>query len=328
MTDHAPPTDDRRLPRPSIAERARRRAELDAGSRDRYDSLLRHLRAGQEIAIQPRGGWRDRLEVLDWHPIAGRLLLTSEACGGHVDNRMFLAYILRRYPVEALGESTPIPVAALLAPTPAGNTVAEEAAAQFYGGDLETFFNDYLDLTLRLHVLLWLRYGVALESNQQNSVVVLSREAPRLRLLLKDNDAGRIHLDHLARRWPDLAAHVAGLRDRRIVVADSLPLAQMFTTITLQLNVAVLVERFASVLGQPPETLYATVRQRIETLLAELAADGEDVTLARRVLLEDERLYIKYLLIAATLTEKTETGATDVNKFYGRSAPNFLVRCN
>ena len=256
--------------------------------------------------------------------IAGRLLLTREDCGGHVDNRMFLAYILRRYPVDALRESTLIPVAALLAQTPAGNTVVEEAAAQFYGGDLETFFNDYLDLTLRLHLLLWLRYGIALESNQQNSVVVLSREAPRLRLLLKDNDAARIHLDYLARRWPDLVSHVAELQDRRIIVADSLPLAQMFTTITLQLNIAVLVEGFAEILGVAAAELYSRIRLRIEAVLAELAADGEDIALARRLLLEDDRLYIKYLLIAATLAEKTETGATDVNKFYGRSAPNFL----
>lgn len=256
--------------------------------------------------------------------IAGRLLLTREDCGGHVDNRMFLAYILRRYPVDALRESTLIPVAALLAQTPAGNTVAEEAAAQFYGGDLETFLNDYLDLTLRLHLLLWLRYGIALESNQQNSVVVLSREAPRLRLLLKDNDAARIHLDYLARRWPDLASHVAELQDRRIVVTDPLPLAQMFTTITLQLNIAVLAERFAAILGLAATALYSRIRLRIEAVLAELAADGEDIALARRLLLEDDRLYIKYLLIAATLAEKTETGATDVNKFYGRSAPNFL----
>lgn len=256
--------------------------------------------------------------------IAGRLLLTREDCGGHVDNRMFLAYILRRYPGDAVRESTPIPVAALLAPTPAGNTVAEEAAAQFYGGDLETFLNDYLDLTLRLHLLLWLRYGVALESNQQNSVVVLSRGAPRLRLLLKDNDAGRVHLDYLVRRWPDLASHVAELQDRRIVVADPLPLAQMFATITLQLNIAVLAERFAAILGLAATALHSRIRLRIEAVLAELAAEGEDIALARRLLLEDDRLYIKNLLIAATLAEKSETGATDVNKFYARSAPNFL----
>lgn len=256
--------------------------------------------------------------------IAERLLLTREDCGGHVDNRMFLGYILRHYPADALRESTLIPVASLLAQTPAGNTVAEEAAAQFYGGDLETFLNDYLDLTLRLHLLLWLRYGIALESNQQNSVVVLSRQEPRLRLLLKDNDSARIHFDYLAQRWPVLASHVAELQDRRIVVTDPLPLAQMFTTITLQLNIAVLAERFATILGLPATALYSRIRLRIEAVLAELAADGEDIALARRLLLEDDRLYIKYLLIAATLAEKSETGATDVNKFYGRSAPNFL----
>lgn len=256
--------------------------------------------------------------------IAARLLLTDEECGAHVDHRMFLGYILRRYPVDALQDSTLIPVAALTAQTPSGQLVAEELAAQFYDGELEAFFNDYLDLTLRLHLLLWLRYGIALESNQQNSVVVINRSEPRLRLLLKDNDAARIHLDHLRQRWPNLASYLATLQDQRIGVTARLPLAQMFTTITLQLNIAVLVERFAALRGQPATAWYDHVRQRIELVLTELAVDGEDIALARRVLLEDERLYIKYLLIAATLAEKDETGAADVNKFYGRSAPNFL----
>ena len=256
--------------------------------------------------------------------LSGRVLLTFEGYGGHVDNRMFLGHILRRYPAEALGGSTLIPVASLLAAAPGGATVAEEIAAEFYAGDLAAFFDDYLDLTLRLHLTLWLRYGVALESNQQNSVVVLSRQAPRLRLLLKDNDAGRIHFDALARRWPDLAGRVADLHDRRIFVADALPLAQMFTTITLQLNIAVLAEGYADRLGVPAAALHDRVRERIAAMLDELAATGEDVAPARRVLLDDDRLYIKYLLIAATLAEKSETGATDVNKFYGRSAPNFL----
>lgn len=263
--------------------------------------------------------------IADREPsINGRLLLTDEKCGAHVDNRMFLGYILRRYPAKALQDSTLIPVASLLAQTPSGKMVAEETAARFYGGDFAAFFNDYLDLTLRLHLLLWLRYGIALESNQQNSVVVFSQSEPRLRLLLKDNDAARIHLDYLGQRWPNLASHLAQLQDQRIAVSEALPLAQMFTTITLQLNIAVLVERFATVLGQPSAALYATVRHRIETVLTELAAEGEETALARRVLLDDERLTIKYLLIAATLAEKTETGAADVNKFYGRSAPNFL----
>jgi siderophore synthetase component len=256
--------------------------------------------------------------------IARRLLLTDEVCGAHVDQRMFLGYILRRYPTGELGDSTLIPVASLLAPTPSGKLVAQEVAAECYGGDVIAFFNDYLDLTLRLHLLLWVRYGIALESNQQNSVVVVNRSEPRLRLLLKDNDAARIHLDYLRQRWPDLASHLARLQDPRIGVTEQLPLAQMFTTITLQLNIAVLVERLAPLLGQPSAVLYARVREQVDTVLADLAGEGEDTALARRVLIEDDRLYIKYLLIAATLAEKTETGAADVNKFYGRSAPNFL----
>jgi siderophore synthetase component len=256
--------------------------------------------------------------------IGPRLLLTEEECGAHVDNRAFLGYILRRYPAESLQDSTLVPVASLAALAPSGKLVAEELAAQFYDGDTSAFFSDYLTQTLDLHLRLWLRYGVALESNQQNSVVVLSRSEPRLRLLLKDNDAARIHLDFLGERYPDLAMHLAGLQDQRIAVNEQLPLAQMFSTITLQLNIAVLVERIAPVLGLPTADLYAQVRQAIDDVLHVLDAEGEDTTLARRVLLDEDRLYIKYLLIAATLAEKTETGAADVNKFYGRSAPNFL----
>lgn len=256
--------------------------------------------------------------------LSARLLLTNEECGAHVDHHMFLGYILRRYPAETLQDSTLIPVASLTAQTPAGKLVAEEVAAQFYAGDLHAFLDEYLDLTLRLHLLLWLRYGIALESNQQNSVIVLSGSEPRLRLLLKDNDAARIHRDYLRGRWPQLASHLAGLQDQRLAVDHPLPLAQMFSTITLQLNIAVLIERLAAILDRSTAALYARVRQRIDTLLTELAAEGEDTGLARSVLLEDERLAIKYLLIAATLAEKCDTGAADVNKFYGRSAPNFL----
>jgi siderophore synthetase component len=264
-------------------------------------------------------------EVVDSEPLLhGRVLLTYEACGAHVQQQPFLGYILRRYPEEALQDSVLVPVAALLAETPEGRLVAERLAAHFYQGNLEAFFGDYLDLTLQLHLRLWLRYGIALESNQQNSVLVLSRHTPRLRLLLKDNDAARIHPGLLGVKRPDLAARVGELLDKRIHVEDELPLAQMFTTITLQLNIAVLVEGLAPKLGRAPQSLYADVRSRLEHILDSLEREGERVAFAREVLLEAENLYAKYLLIAATLAEKADTGAADVNKFYGLSAPNFL----
>lgn len=255
---------------------------------------------------------------------AQRLLLTDERAGAHADHRMFLGYILRRYPDAALQGTDVVSVAALAAPAPKGGLVAQALAQRYYGGDLLAFFDAYLDLTLGLHLTLWLRYGVALESNQQNSVLVLRDGEQRLRLLLKDNDAARIHTGVLARRWPELAVHLADLQDQRISVDEELPLAQMFITITLQLNIAVLAERYAEALQREPAALHARVRACVERVLAQLEAEGEDAALARRVLLEDERLYLKCLLIAATLAEKTETGAADVNKFYGRTAPNFL----
>jgi hypothetical protein len=62
----------------------------------------------------------------------------------------------------------------------------------------------------------------------------------------------------------------------------------------------------------------------VEAVLADLSAAGEDTAFARHVLLEDDHLHLKYLLTAASLVEKAQTGAADVNKFYGKRAPNFL----
>ncbi|WP_024303225.1 IucA/IucC family siderophore biosynthesis protein [Pseudogulbenkiania sp. MAI-1] len=254
--------------------------------------------------------------------LTGQVLLTNEENGAHVAHRPFLGFILRRYPAQVLESATAVPIAGLLAEAPHGRMVVEELAERYFGGDLDAWLDAYLALTLRLHLTLWLRYGIALESNQQNSVLVYGGEG--LRLLLKDNDAARIDTGLLARRWPQLADRLAGLVDARIAVSEELPLAQMFTTITLQLNIAVLIEGIAERRGTDPAVGYARVRRHVEAVLEQLAAEGENVAFARQALLEDDTLYLKYLLRAASLEDKSQTGAADVNKFYGKRAPNFL----
>lgn len=251
------------------------------------------------------------------------LLLTDESRGAEVAEKNFLGFILRHYP-QQLEETSLVSVAALLAETANGQSVFEDLAQEFYAGSVMDFFEEYVTLTLRLHLTLWIRYGIALESNQQNSVLVLSHEQPRLRILLKDNDAGRILLKQLFKHRPELATSIAVLQDQRILVTEQLPLAQMFTTITLQLNIAVLVEGLAKQAGLERKLLYIYVRTQIENVLGELQDEGEDISLAQQVLLEDESHYIKYLLRAASLENKQSTGASDVNKFYGKSAPNML----
>lgn len=252
----------------------------------------------------------------------GHVLLTNEENGAHVAQRPFLGFILRRYPVQALENATAVPIAGLLAEVPHGGMAVEELATHYYDGDLDAWLDAYLALTLRLHLTLWLRYGIALESNQQNSVLVYGDDG--LRLLLKDNDAARIDTGLLARRWPELAERLTGLEDARIAVNDELPLAQMFTTITLQLNIAALIEGIAERRGIDPAVSYARVRHHVEAVLERLAAEGENVAFARQILLEDDTLYLKYLLRAASLEDKSQTGAADVNKFYGKRTPNFL----
>jgi hypothetical protein len=66
---------ERERERMSIAERAARRDRI-VGDRDRYSSLVRVLRAGREIQLQPRR--RRRLAFLDdlaWNPIGTRFAI-------------------------------------------------------------------------------------------------------------------------------------------------------------------------------------------------------------------------------------------------------------
>ncbi|ATJ83706.1 IucA/IucC family protein [Halomonas beimenensis] len=262
--------------------------------------------------------------------LAGRLLLTDEHQGAHVAGQSFLGFILRRYP-SAVEDATLVSVAGLVAPSPGranqreaaggnGGVVYEELAERFFDGDVRAFLRAYLRLTFDIHLTLWLRYGVALESNQQNSMLLL-RQGGEMRLLLKDNDAPRLQRDRLETRWPALYRLVEGLEDPRIWSESSRALEQMFVTITLQLNVAPLIEHLAARGHGERGELYGEVRRAMADSLAAMPEeDASPVT----GLLERDFLDAKYLLTAGTLASKASTGASDINKFYGRTAPNFL----
>src|SRR5439155_26594229 len=118
-----------------------------------------------------------------------RSLLAAESTYGHAGHE-YLGSLVRRYPA-GLNESRVVTAAALLAETPAGQLVIAELADEFFAGDILALFEAYLRLLFELHVTLWLRYGVALESHQQNTSLVLTHGQP-IRLLYKDNDGARI----------------------------------------------------------------------------------------------------------------------------------------
>jgi siderophore synthetase component len=248
-----------------------------------------------------------------------RYIHVDESHGAHVDDARHLAYIVRSYPM--LQEETILPVAALCAAMPDLRPLAMHLADRFYGGDLLAWWQAYARLLCDVHLRLWLRHGIALESNQQNAVLVYRPDAAP-QLLMKDNDAARVLLPRLLARLPAVEA-LGRPRDERIVVDDDQALGRMFCTITLQLCLLAVLEGIAEYQPAWRLPLYKVLCDTLEGTLATLHDEGIDVAPARR-LLAAERLPVKYLLSAGSLLSKQATGAADINKFYGDSGPNFL----
>jgi len=252
-----------------------------------------------------------------------RYLHVDEQHGGHAAEQRHLAYIVRRYPRE-LAKTTLVPVAALASPLADGRLFVEQLVERFYAGDLQRWLEDYLELLLQVHLRLWLGYGIALEANQQNAVLIFEAGRP-LRLLMKDNDAARLWPERFAGACPDLAQSPAALRDERIRVAGWQALAEMFCTITLQLNLVAPLEAIANAGLATRTALYASLRESLLDCLEQLEREGLPSAEARRFLLDSPSLPVKYLLSAGSLFSKEHSGAQDINKFYGYSAANFLL---
>ncbi|PKV14055.1 IucA/IucC family protein [Xanthomonas prunicola] len=266
------------------------------------------------------GHWLERalrrIDALD-PALQGRCMFVDESHGGHVGQTRHLAYLVRRYPAH--DDATLVPVAALCALMPDGRPMAIHLAERFAHGDVLHWWRDYTELMLAVHLRLWLRYGIALEANQQNSVLVYA-DGQATRLLMKDNDAARIAMPQLRAALPDVDA-LGPLQDGRIAVDDAQALAQMFCTIVLQLDLQAVLEGLAEWQPALRAPLYAQLLAQFAATLTQLESHGIDIGPARR-LLAAPRLPVKYLLSAGSLLSKQLTGAADINKFYGDSAPN------
>ncbi|MDF5755521.1 IucA/IucC family protein [Spongiactinospora sp. TRM90649] len=257
------------------------------------------------------GALAERLlrEVLAAEPeFRDAILLADEQRYGHADHE-YLAWMVRTLP-----DTRVIPVAALLAPSPAGageTVIAELARAR--GGDVTTVLGGYLRLLLRWNVRLFVKYGIALEAHQQNISLVASGPP---RLLIKDNDGLLASPERL--RAAGLA--VPRFADERMLTDDPHALADVFVTITLHLAAA------AVAFGALPAD---AARRMVRDALADALAEHGDDPLARLLrarTLDAARLVGKAMLTAGTLVDKARTGAADVNKFYGTGGPNYLRR--
>jgi len=269
-------------------------------------------------------------EVLAREPAyVDQILLADETTYAETGDE-HLAYLVRRLPA-GLDRARVVPVAALLATTPAGRCVFEELAAELFGGDPRALLAGYLDLLLGWHSLLWLRYGVALEAHQQNVALVLDRQpggadggtsggiGSRIRLLYKDNDGPRLDRTRLAAALGPAAPAEEDLADQRSWDATQLP--AVFTTITLHLCAAALAYGLAECGLLPLDETLSMIRRRLGRAAADAGPDGGPL----RELLAAERLPVKSMVTAGTLLPKSRTGARDINKHYGSTCPNYLL---
>lgn len=255
-----------------------------------------------------------------------RYLHVDETHYGHVADSKHLSYLVRVYP-SSTEQDCLIPVAALCATMPDGRALAAHLVDRYHGGDTLAWWREYLELLCGIHLRLWLVYGIALEANQQNAVLIYRENSP-LRLLMKDNDAGRVWTPRLRTGLHDLDGFslddFGPLHNERILVPEESALGQMFCTITLQLNLLAILEGLADDDETLRHAMYDALREGLTQALQDLQRQGVDTGPAD-TLLGAPKLPVKYLLSAGSLLSKQTTGAADIQKFYGASAPNFML---
>jgi hypothetical protein len=232
------------------------------------------------------------------------LLLADDGNYAHAGHP-YLGYLLRLLPARP---GPVVPVAALLAPP-----VTEELA----GGDLPGWFGRYCSLLFGIAVHLFVRYGIALESHQQNAA--LAGDC----LLVKDFDGALINHARLAAALGPAAPGRAEFADSRLLTDSDDDLVNVFITITVHLCAGAIAFGLAERGRAPLPVLLTLIKRSLRTVLSRYGESPFAALLAARVLAAG-RLPGKAMVTAGTLVDKSRTGAGDINKYYGTTGPNYL----
>lgn len=252
-------------------------------------------------------------------PGLGGLLLADDARYAHAGHPL-LGCMLRLLPA-GLDRAHVLPVAALLATAgPGGRLVIDNLG----GGDPVALADAYWNLLFRIGVRLFVRYGIALESHQQNAALVIGPASGDLRLMVKDFDGTLINHARLAAALGAAAPAAARFADQRLLAASDAELADVFTTITVHLCAGAVAFGLARAGRARLPDVLGRLRRSLAGALDEYPGDPAAELLRARVL-DAPRLPGKAMVTAGTLVDKTRTGARDINKFIGTSGPNYLA---
>jgi siderophore synthetase component len=171
-------------------------------------------------------------------------------------------------------------------------------------------------------VRLFVRYGIALESHQQNAALAVAPPG-QLQLLVKDFDGALINLPRLKAALGPGAPAEEAFADPRLLTTSDEALADVFITITVHLCAGALAFGLARAGIAPLPDLLALTRRELAAAL-DRHAGWPSAALLRARVLDADRLPGKSMVTAGTLVAKSRTGASDINKFYGTNGPNYL----
>ncbi len=252
------------------------------------------------------------------------LQLCDESFGGCVANLREVAFIVRTYPnTLSDGRYLFIPVASLNAKKGA-QSVIEQLCHDYYAGNLLCFLKQYFALQLHVHLKLAFKYGIALEANQQNSIIVIDKVTAKMQLLLKDNDAPRIHKNRLLNTFANAQSHLQRIQDVRILHDDESATLNMFNTIIWQLNIACIIEPLIQKNLLKRLDIYRVLQESLDQAMSDLGLAHTVQNSIRETLIESQFISIKHLYTAGTFLPKHLSAQGDINKFYGDRAPNFM----
>ncbi|MEV6785039.1 IucA/IucC family protein [Streptomyces sp. NPDC051098] len=253
------------------------------------------------------------------------VLIADESVFVHAGHEL-LAVLVRRYPA-GLGETTVVPMAALLSPSPGGGLIIDRLADRFYSGDPVALLDAALTLLLDWQTTLF-GHGIALESHQQNISLLLDRDSgrTRLRLLFKDNDGPRVNAARMRESLGQGAPAQEEFDDTRILTDSDGPALDLFTTITVHLCAGAYAFGLARYGRAPLDDLLSLVRDRLAEACERLGTGpGQPGAVLRAHVLDSTDLPVKAMVTAGTLLSKDRSGASDINKHYS-TGPNYLLR--
>lgn len=178
-----------------------------------------------------------------------------------------LAYIMRESPLlKVKASDTVIPLASLFAPCPINNKPLLVSIIEQQHISPADFFNCYSYLLLKGQLALYLKYGIALESHQQNTLLVFDENFEYKKHINRDLGGIRISTQQLSD-----AGYALGLHSSSIILADTQEkLRNKFIHANLQSNLQYWIQCLHQYFNIPIKLGWKIVRGNILRIVSEL----------------------------------------------------------